>query len=223
MNNFKGGGFKNGGLKFGGKKKSGGTQSRDSRDNRPARPAPEMFSATCTDCNKRCDVPFKPSSDKPVYCSACFGMKKSANESRGQDNNRGREDRGSHNERTDFTRPQREQRSPSYDNTRGRSDDGIADLKKQITGLELKLNRILDLINPPMPSQKESLPEKKKVVAKVSPKKVTKATPKARKVATKTVVKPASKKVVAKASVKKVAKKVVKATPKKAVKKVSKK
>jgi len=32
----------------------------------------EMFSAICDDCGKECKVPFKPSSDKPIYCSECF-------------------------------------------------------------------------------------------------------------------------------------------------------
>lgn len=34
---------------------------------------PEMFRATCAECGKKCEVPFKPSGDKPVYCSDCFG------------------------------------------------------------------------------------------------------------------------------------------------------
>ena len=32
----------------------------------------EMFSATCSGCGQEAQVPFQPSSDKPVYCSACF-------------------------------------------------------------------------------------------------------------------------------------------------------
>jgi CxxC-x17-CxxC domain-containing protein len=35
-----------------------------------------MFSATCSDCGKRCEVPFRPTSGKPVFCSDCFGGKK---------------------------------------------------------------------------------------------------------------------------------------------------
>ncbi len=34
---------------------------------------PQMHSTTCSDCGKRCEVPFKPTGDKPVYCSDCFG------------------------------------------------------------------------------------------------------------------------------------------------------
>ncbi len=34
--------------------------------------AREMFEATCSACGKTCQVPFKPSGEKPVYCSDCF-------------------------------------------------------------------------------------------------------------------------------------------------------
>ncbi|MBP7088461.1 MAG: hypothetical protein KBB01_04095 [Candidatus Omnitrophica bacterium] len=33
--------------------------------------------AICADCNKECEVPFKPSGDRPVYCSECFAKRKS--------------------------------------------------------------------------------------------------------------------------------------------------
>ena len=32
----------------------------------------EMFSATCSSCGKDAQVPFRPTSGKPVYCSDCF-------------------------------------------------------------------------------------------------------------------------------------------------------
>ena len=31
----------------------------------------EMHKATCAECKKECEVPFKPSGDKPVYCKEC--------------------------------------------------------------------------------------------------------------------------------------------------------
>ncbi len=31
-----------------------------------------MHDATCSNCGKRCQVPFKPTGSKPVYCSDCF-------------------------------------------------------------------------------------------------------------------------------------------------------
>ena len=38
----------------------------------------QMFDATCADCGNACSVPFRPSGDKPVFCSNCFGDKKHA-------------------------------------------------------------------------------------------------------------------------------------------------
>ena len=32
----------------------------------------EMFSATCSNCGREAQVPFRPSGAKPVYCSDCF-------------------------------------------------------------------------------------------------------------------------------------------------------
>ena len=32
----------------------------------------EMFPATCAECGKDTEVPFRPRGDKPVYCSSCF-------------------------------------------------------------------------------------------------------------------------------------------------------
>lgn len=34
-----------------------------------------MHQAVCAECGKDCEVPFKPTGDKPVYCSNCFGQK----------------------------------------------------------------------------------------------------------------------------------------------------
>jgi CxxC-x17-CxxC domain-containing protein len=57
---------KEGGRDSGGRNYNRGDR-RPSRDSRN-----EMFSAVCDDCGKSCEVPFKPSGDKPIYCSRCF-------------------------------------------------------------------------------------------------------------------------------------------------------
>jgi CxxC-x17-CxxC domain-containing protein len=31
-----------------------------------------MHDVKCDKCGKQCQVPFKPTGDKPVYCSDCF-------------------------------------------------------------------------------------------------------------------------------------------------------
>ena len=36
----------------------------------------EMHKTTCSDCNQECEVPFKPSGDRPVFCKECFGKRK---------------------------------------------------------------------------------------------------------------------------------------------------
>ncbi len=36
------------------------------------------FRATCADCRKDCEVPFKPTGDRPVYCKECFARRKAS-------------------------------------------------------------------------------------------------------------------------------------------------
>lgn len=41
----------------------------------------EMHQAVCDNCRKNCEVPFRPTSGKPVFCSSCFeGSKGSSND-----------------------------------------------------------------------------------------------------------------------------------------------
>jgi len=35
-----------------------------------------LHKAICADCNKECEVPFKPSGGRPVYCKVCFSKRK---------------------------------------------------------------------------------------------------------------------------------------------------
>lgn len=42
----------------------------------------EMHSAVCDNCGKSCEVPFRPTSGKPVYCSNCFESKREGSDSR---------------------------------------------------------------------------------------------------------------------------------------------
>ena len=32
----------------------------------------EMHKAVCAECKKECDVPFKPTEGRPVYCKECY-------------------------------------------------------------------------------------------------------------------------------------------------------
>jgi CxxC-x17-CxxC domain-containing protein len=38
-----------------------------------------MHRATCADCKKECELPFKPSGDRPVYCKECFLRRRTSN------------------------------------------------------------------------------------------------------------------------------------------------
>lgn len=38
-----------------------------------------MFKAICAECKNECELPFKPSGDRPVYCKECFAQRKAAN------------------------------------------------------------------------------------------------------------------------------------------------
>ena len=50
---------------------------------------PEMHEAICAECGNTCQVPFRPTSDKPVYCDDCFGAHRGKDSGRGNRNNQG--------------------------------------------------------------------------------------------------------------------------------------
>ncbi len=45
-------------------------------DNEGGRPEKEMHDAVCSKCGKACQVPFKPTEDRPVYCRDCYRPKR---------------------------------------------------------------------------------------------------------------------------------------------------
>jgi CxxC-x17-CxxC domain-containing protein len=77
-----------------------------------------MYKAICSNCGKECEVPFRPTSGKPVYCSDCF-------EKMG-----GRRQDSPRPERSDF-------RSP-----------GAGQNNNQFDSLNAKLDRIIKLLEP---------------------------------------------------------------------------
>jgi CxxC-x17-CxxC domain-containing protein len=36
----------------------------------------EMHDATCSECGQPCQVPFKPTDGRPVYCRDCYSSKR---------------------------------------------------------------------------------------------------------------------------------------------------
>ena len=45
-----------------------GPRSRQDSD----RGSREMHKSVCADCGKECEVPFRPTGDRPVYCQECW-------------------------------------------------------------------------------------------------------------------------------------------------------
>ena len=120
-----------GGRFFGGRSSFGG--GRDSgRGNDGPR---EMFKTVCSNCGKDCEVPFRPTTGKPVYCSDCF-------EKMGGRNSDGpRPERSDGSRRDD--RPERRDR-PSFD----RHQSPSVDNSKQSNDLNAKLDKIIALLTP---------------------------------------------------------------------------
>lgn len=71
-----GGGYSSGGYSSGGYSSGGGGYSSGGGGAR------ELFPATCSNCGKATEVPFRPSSNKPVYCRECFQQQRSGGGSR---------------------------------------------------------------------------------------------------------------------------------------------
>jgi CxxC-x17-CxxC domain-containing protein len=82
----------------------------------------EMFKAVCGKCGKDCEVPFRPSGDRPVFCSECF------QNSRGEGDSRNYSNRGP--VRPSFQRPM----EPRPQNN------------EQLGEISRKLDRIIDML-----------------------------------------------------------------------------
>lgn len=88
MGNYKPGGKRFGGGGGGGgrggfKGRSSGRPSWGGSDDRRRGPV-TMHQVICDQCGKSCEVPFKPTAGKPVYCNVCFETQRE-----GGDNRRG--------------------------------------------------------------------------------------------------------------------------------------
>jgi CxxC-x17-CxxC domain-containing protein len=153
MKNFKkGGGDYSSRSQFGGERKFGGrSNDRGDRGDR-GRERPEMFAATCSSCNKGCEVPFRPTGERPVFCRDCFGKKENTPAPRFERNDR----------------PQREFRSEPQ-HAEKKNDSGIDDVKKQLANLERKINLVLELLTFEEEDEEDFEEEVAPVVVKVAP------------------------------------------------------
>ncbi len=69
---------------------SGGGHHSPTRQDRGPRER-VLYKAVCADCNKECEVPFRPSGDRPVYCKECFSSRKGGGSFHANRDNRPRE------------------------------------------------------------------------------------------------------------------------------------
>lgn len=55
--------------------RSGGSRGGDRGPRRDFDGPREMHKAVCSECKKACEVPFKPTEGKPVFCRDCYNKK----------------------------------------------------------------------------------------------------------------------------------------------------
>ncbi|MCK4781739.1 hypothetical protein KAS79_02305 [Candidatus Parcubacteria bacterium] len=162
----------------------GGGRQSGNRD----RERPQMHEAICSDCGKKCEIPFKPTSDKPVYCSQCFSSRRESSSSNRPERRSYERPRFQDKKMFDatcdkcgkrFELPFRPTGSkPVYCNEcfdRGgssvnkNSDNAIDQYKKQFDMLNIKLDRIISVLTsiaPAKEQRKEVIVKKKKPVKK---------------------------------------------------------
>ena len=107
----------------------GGGGSRFGSDRGPV----TMHKATCSECNKACEVPFRPSGDKPIYCNDCFSAKRGGEAPREP---RGGSFGGDRAPRRDF--------APRGDSST--SSLQVSEVKKQLEFLGMKIDRLVKAI-----------------------------------------------------------------------------
>lgn len=89
-----------------------------------------MYQATCADCSKQCEVPFKPTGERPVYCKECFAARR---------NGGGKPD-GKH-----FDKPRFQNDKPRFENRPSAAGNaGIS--STQFAELSGKLDRIINAL-----------------------------------------------------------------------------
>jgi CxxC-x17-CxxC domain-containing protein len=114
----------------------------------------QLFDAVCSKCGNKCQVPFRPTGQKPVYCNACFSEQLEG--SRGRFSNRDNRDNHSRS-------------FESRMNNRGMENNVNVDngnFERQIVAVNYKIDSILEILK--TISQSSSNIEKSKNQASVS-------------------------------------------------------
>jgi CxxC-x17-CxxC domain-containing protein len=113
-----------------------------------------MHKAVCDKCGNDCEVPFVPTSGKPIFCSDCFEKKDGGG---GSSRSRDFKDRG----------PRHSGTRPSY----ARSVDSKPQNSEQLAEIINKLDELLKVITPPALTEEEVKAKKIDAVAKALGKK----------------------------------------------------
>ena len=142
----------------GGDRRGGGGGFNRDRGDRPT-----MHKAICDACKQSCEVPFKPSGDKPIYCSDCFSKQ------------------GGGSDRPRFGGGDRDRRPRFEDKGAGPRDSDYKDILKGVKTLNYKLDELIKILGSQNTrvsietTNEEAVPASKKVAKKkASPKKVAK-------------------------------------------------
>jgi len=114
-----------------------------------------MHKVTCDECGNACEVPFKPSSDKPVFCDSCFGGKR--------ENKRGGDRFGD------------KRSGPSTSS----NDAEMKEMRKMLNELNMKLDVIIEFFNDEIEAEDAIMAAEAEEMEEVAPKaKKVKAEPK---------------------------------------------
>ncbi len=135
---FKGGdrGARTGGSDF--KKRSFGNDRGGDRE-------VTLYKATCADCHKVCEVPFRPNGEKPVFCRDCFGAKR-GNEERGDDRGGDRRERPSYESKAPaHIWSDRNPSVPAYAKPEAKPQVS-EEMKRQISDILYKIDKLTHLV-----------------------------------------------------------------------------
>ncbi len=115
-----------------------------------------MHQAICNQCGKPCEVPFRPTEGKPVYCNACFGGKKETGNNRGGD-------RFPQKSFSSYSPPTRTDFESNIN--KGNNDE----MKKQLEILNVKMDRLIKAVETIANTKPLAIEEKTKEAVKMAP------------------------------------------------------
>jgi len=124
-----------------------------------------LHDAVCDKCGKNCQVPFRPSGDRPIFCSECFERKDGGGDRNRFNRNDSRGGRNSDNRGAN--------RPPQQSNM---ADQAISRLVEKIATLNTRLDTIIDLLSSTRQKKLDSTEKKtEKKVKKIKKPKSKKA------------------------------------------------